>query len=166
MTVIEFEELSSLVNLHLQRAEAQNLQDLVVLFFTLKNTGLRGEEIYNCKNWVDLKNGLIWIPPHKKGNPKTIPYNKIHPLIRERIGTQTPYFFKISIRMARNYVTQRGKSYIYVGNKALNLHVFRYYFIRNEKRNGRTEQEIAEMIGTIQPKIITNYLRNIIVRHT
>jgi hypothetical protein len=163
MHIIQLPELLSIVNLHYQRAVDMRIQDLTVLFYTLLQTGFRGEEIYFSQSWQKLPNGTVWVPPHKKGNPKTILWSQVHPLILNRLGTANPYEFYNSIRAARNFVVPVKREMYLVGEKAINLHLYRYAFIRNQFEQGKTKQQIATMLGVSSTSIIDRYLNNPII---
>lgn len=129
------------------------------LFSLLFNTGLRFSEAKQTNKWMFDGLGGFYVPTLKGGNNRYIKVSEVPTAILDSILSRTDPFKIVTNATASNYFNYYSAiPNIYCDRKLIKTHIFRHNLIKKLNKEGKTVEEISELIGEVDIKNTQGYI--------
>lgn len=130
-------------------------------FTNLYTTGCRPLELLNNSLWSLLDDGNYMLQPLKNNLPRYIDTTQLTFYFRKSLQADNPLYAPLTYRRLRDRFNQFYQFYKpTVGNKDVELYLFRYRYVRGLKLAGLTDAEIVDMMGWTSSSVLNGYLDN------
>lgn len=162
MTALTFSEIE---------AEAQSIvasastyeRNLYAVFFTMYNLGCREAETTDKTLWTQTGTFTATLQPLKGGTLRAIARADVDPLFWDFLFNTTWYTHMYSLTRLRTFVNQFSNySSMWVGNKQVSSHLFRYYRFKKMNDDGIPLHDISIFMGEASDTNTQGYIDAII----
>lgn len=163
MPILTLNEIHAVCNAVLTRTHTyQPLQ--WIAFKTLQATGCREGEVCDLTRWNLNKVGIYELQPEKSSKVRKFEAVDLPMEFREWIAGRKNGRAPTSVDRLRSSFRQMSPyGSLKSGSKGISTHLFRYAFMRDLEQNGKTLQEIKDIMGLSSTKVVNGYLDNPVI---
>jgi len=128
-------------------------------FADMYNTGVRPSELFIADRWNANPSGSYTLVPLKNNNARVFQGSQLSTRLKEAISAGGRLYFPFSVRRLR-YHFHRFSQYPFamVGDRQVELYMFRYRYVKGLKLMGLTDEEIIIEMGWTRPTVLPGYL--------
>lgn len=135
-----------------------------IAFKTLQATGCREGEVCDLTRWKLTKVGTYELQPEKGSKVRKFEAVDLPMEFREWIAGRKNGRAPTSVDRLRSSFRQMCPyGSLKSGKKGISTHLYRYAFMREMEKNGRTLEEIKEIMGLTSTKVARGYLTNPVI---
>lgn len=130
--------------------------------FYLYITGLRFNEMQNCRNWDYSHESGIIVPLSKGSANRILDNTLLPPAAIQSTFASFEYFYYVNNSTASNLFNKYYAHRLFLSTgKPITTYVFRHLYIKNLASEGKTAQQIATIMGEVNANNIAGYIDSV-----
>jgi hypothetical protein len=155
---VELAELQKVCDYFVE-AEYPYFEELREAFKLLRLTGCRIQELFDISRWTIISGYTVQLQPQKGNNPRTIILNSdFDNFISAIQGQFKPFLGRTYSQLEYLFLKINPYGKLYSGARQILNYAYRYLYIRELAADGLTNEQIAVIMGHVNPTVILNYL--------